>query len=231
MSGDGKHRPRRDFYSIAHRAGNNLRQTEIALSADVDAIECDFWHDRGRLTLRHERKLPGLPILYDKWFIRWTWGQLSLRKLLREVNFRAELFLDIKSASTRAADSVLELYADHESMMPPTQVCSKEWSVLDRIARAGTDLRLFYSIGRYGSVDALFERAKQPRPPAGTSIRHTRLSPELVERLHEHGIQVYAWTVNNRERAKELISWGVDGIVSDDLAVFELDPEQTTALR
>lgn len=201
----------------------------MALAAGVDAIECDFWHDRGRLTLRHERKLPGLPILYDKWYFRWMWGELSLRKLLREVNFRAELFLDIKSSTARAADSVLELYNDHESMMPATLVCSKEWGVLDRIARAGTDLRLYYSIGRYGRIDALFDRALQPRPPAGTSIRHTRLSPELVHRFHDAGMQVFAWTVNNRQRAEELQAWGVDGIISDDLGVFALDPASTSA--
>jgi glycerophosphoryl diester phosphodiesterase len=216
--------PRRDFYSIAHRAGNNLTQTEIALKAGVDAIECDFWHARGRLALRHERKLPGLPILYDKWFVRWTWGELSLRHLLRAINRRAELFLDIKSASSRAADAVLELYRDHESLMPKTLVCSKQWSVLDRIARAGTDMEMYYSIGRYGGIPELLARAKEPLPPAGTSIRHTRLSREVVARFHDEGMRVFAWTVNNRERAEELVDWGVDGLISDDLDVFALDP-------
>ena len=230
MPGAGSVKRRRDFYSIAHRAGNNLTQTEVALNAGVDAIECDFWHDRGRLALRHERKLPGLPILYDKWFIRWTWGELSLRRLLREVNRRADLFLDIKSASPRAADAVLELHRDHEALMPKTLVCSKEWSVLDRIARGGTDMETFYSIGRYGNVEHLLERAKEPRPPVGTSIRHTRLSRELVERFHDARMKVFAWTVNNHERAAELVDWGVDGIISDDLEVFALDPTSAAAI-
>src|SRR6476661_861888 len=109
---------RRGPYAIAHRAGNNLHHLERALAVGADAIECDLWHHHGRLALRHERKLPALPILYDRWYIRWSLGVLRLPDLLREVNFRAELFLDIKSSTPRAADSVLELYHDNAAMLP-----------------------------------------------------------------------------------------------------------------
>lgn len=216
----------RGFYAIAHRAGNNLHHLEQALEAGVDAIECDFWHARGRLHLRHERKLPALPLLVDKWYIRWAWGSLSLRKLLREINFRAELFLDIKSSTPRAADAVLELYADHAAMMPRTRVSSGEWKLLDRIARARTGMELYYSIGRRSSIDALLRRAERDDPPAGTSIRHTLLSREVVDQLHASNLQVFAWTVNTRNRAEELLSWDVDGIISDDLEVLRWHGEE-----
>jgi glycerophosphoryl diester phosphodiesterase len=32
---------------------------------------------------------------------------------------------------------------------------------------------------------------------------------------------VYAWTVNKDDRARELLGWGVDGIISDDVSLFE----------
>ena len=54
-------------------------EVHAALTAGADAIECDFWHARGRLELRHERKIPALPIVFDKWYVRWQWGELSLR--------------------------------------------------------------------------------------------------------------------------------------------------------
>jgi glycerophosphoryl diester phosphodiesterase len=210
----------RGFYAIAHRAGNNLHHLERALDAGVDAIECDFWHDNGRLTLRHERKLPALPVLYDKWYLRWSWGELSLPSLLREINFRAELFLDIKSSTPKAASVVLDLYHDNEAMMPRTIVSSPQWRLLDQIAAAATEMRMCYSVRNAGGVDALFRRCEQDLPPAGTSIRHTLLSEVLVARLHAAGLKVYAWTVNTARRAEELRGWGVDGIISDDLDVF-----------
>jgi glycerophosphoryl diester phosphodiesterase len=51
-----------------------------------------------------------------------------------------------------------------------------------------------------------------------------------VERLHGAGLEIYAWTVNNDTRARELLSWGVDGIISDDIGIFEaLDGETATS--
>jgi glycerophosphoryl diester phosphodiesterase len=222
-------KPSRGFYAIAHRAGNNLHQLEEALDAGIDAIECDFWHARGRLALRHERKLPGLPVIFDKWYLRFALGELSLRRLLAAISFRAELFLDIKSRTPRAADAVLDLYHDNASMMPHTLVCSYQWKLLDRIAEAKTDMELFYSIGSAGGVDALIKGMDRTHRPAGTSIRHTVLSADVVARLHAEGLQVFAWTVNTRHRAEELISWGIDGLISDDLEVLRLGEEITAA--
>lgn len=211
----------RPYVAIAHRAGNNLHQLERALEARANAIECDFWHAQGRLVLRHERKLPGIPVLFDKWFVRWAWGVISLRRLLREINFRSHLFVDIKSSTPRAADAVLELYNDHDAMMPHTDVSSNQWKLLDRLGAAGTDMRMFYSVGKPQMIDALFRRMERDHPPHGTSMRHTFLTPELVQRLHDAHLVIYAWTVNNHDRARELLSWGVDGIISDDIGVFE----------
>ena len=209
----------RGFYLIAHRAGNNLHQIDEAVAAGVDAIECDFWHDRGRLTLRHERKLPALPVLYDRWHVRWSWGELSLPQMLRELNLRAELFLDIKSSTPEAAASVLALRADLGSKMPRTLVSSREWPLLDRLAAADTDMRMFYSVLRASGIMPMLRRAERAPAPAGTSIRHTLLSEPLVKQLHDAGLQVYAWTVNTKHRAEELRAWGVDGIISDDYKV------------
>jgi glycerophosphoryl diester phosphodiesterase len=141
-----------------------------------------------------------------------------LRKLLREINFRAELFLDVKSKTPRAADALLDLYHDNASMMPHTLVSSHTWKLLDRIAEAGTDMELFYSIGTADGIDSLIRR--RPRAAAGTSIRHTLLSAEAIARFHDAGLQVFAWTVNTRHRAEEVLSWGADGIISDDLGVL-----------
>lgn len=210
----------RGFYAIAHRAGNNLHHLERALAAGVDAIECDFWHDHGRLALRHERKLPALPVLYDRWYLRFSWGELSLPSLLREINFRAELFLDIKSSTPKAASVVLDLYHDYEAMMPRTIVSSPQWRLLDQLAAAGTEMRMFYSVKNLSGVEELLRRCRQDLPPAGTSIRHTLLSEVLIARLHAAGLKVFAWTVNTPLRAHELRSWGVDGIISDDLEVL-----------
>ena len=44
---------------------------------------------------------------------------------------------------------------------------------------------------------------------------HRNLTKERLDELHARGIKVIPWTVNEKDRMKELISWGVDGIISD----------------
>jgi glycerophosphoryl diester phosphodiesterase len=52
--------------------------------------------------------------------------------------------------------------------------------------------------------------------------RHALLDAAVVARAHAAGLAVAAWTVNDPERAKALVAWGVDTIITD--AVDVLDP-------
>lgn len=44
---------------------------------------------------------------------------------------------------------------------------------------------------------------------------HLPLRPETVAEMHELGVEVIPWTVNDRTRMSTLIRWGVDGLISD----------------
>jgi len=44
---------------------------------------------------------------------------------------------------------------------------------------------------------------------------HTELTRELLERAHLLGLKVIPWTVNQPDDMRRLISWGVDGLISD----------------
>ena len=51
----------------------------------------------------------------------------------------------------------------------------------------------------------------------GLDAHHGILSPELIQRLHEKGIPVNCWTIDDPLRAEELISWGVDQLTTNIL--------------
>lgn len=51
----------------------------------------------------------------------------------------------------------------------------------------------------------------------GLDIRHTFLTKELVDELHAKGIEVNCWTVDEPERAAELVDMGVDYITTNIL--------------
>lgn len=48
-------------------------------------------------------------------------------------------------------------------------------------------------------------------------IRHTALDKEKIDLLHANGVKVNCWTVDDPDRAAELIEWGVDFITSNIL--------------
>lgn len=48
-------------------------------------------------------------------------------------------------------------------------------------------------------------------------LEHVLITPERVRQVHAGGRKVLAWTVNDADRAGELLALGVDGIVTDNL--------------
>lgn len=57
--------------------------------------------------------------------------------------------------------------------------------------------------------------------PTIYSPDHRLVTPKLVQECHRLGMKVIPWTVNTKERLKELKSMGIDGVISDDPRIFE----------
>ena len=53
------------------------------------------------------------------------------------------------------------------------------------------------------------------------SLHDKLASKKLIDKLHEHNFKVYVYTVNSKERIKDLESIGVDGIFTDDVRLFK----------
>lgn len=51
--------------------------------------------------------------------------------------------------------------------------------------------------------------------PNSYSPEHSILTPEIVSELHAKGMKVIPWTINETSRMNTLLSWGVDGIITD----------------
>lgn len=51
--------------------------------------------------------------------------------------------------------------------------------------------------------------------PEVYSCYYKLLSKDMIAELHEAGIKVIPWTINEVEDMQELIQWGVDGIITD----------------
>jgi len=47
------------------------------------------------------------------------------------------------------------------------------------------------------------------------AFNHTLLTVDIIKKFKEKGKFIWAWTINDSEVAKELLNWGVDGIITD----------------
>jgi glycerophosphoryl diester phosphodiesterase len=63
--------------------------------------------------------------------------------------------------------------------------------------------------------EEIFERVVADK--MDVDVAHGELTEELIARFHNAGIVVNCWTVDNKERAEELASWGVDFITTNIL--------------
>jgi glycerophosphoryl diester phosphodiesterase len=54
-------------------------------------------------------------------------------------------------------------------------------------------------------------------------LKHTLVTEALIAELHNHGLRLAVWTVNDPVRASELLSWGVDAVITD--AIDRIQPK------
>jgi len=55
---------------------------------------------------------------------------------------------------------------------------------------------------------------------AFTSVGAEYVTAEIVDAVHDMGMLVKTWTVNNQSEAQRLAALGVDAIISDSLTEF-----------
>ena len=48
-------------------------------------------------------------------------------------------------------------------------------------------------------------------------LHHEAVTKNLLEQVQQAGFRLAAWTVNDPERAKELLNWGIDAVITDNI--------------
>ncbi len=198
---------------IAHAAGNSSRSIGEARIGRPDYVEVDLWVHRDHLEARHERRLPwGLPLLFEKWYLARPRGASHGIETIVAGATPAGVFFDLKSGGPTA----VRLVAEALRAAPPTTrfAASSQWWPILRDLAEQAEIPCFYSIDVQAKLDLFLSLLRREPRPAGVSCEHRLLDRATVDRLHEAGLLVVAWTVDDLERAAELAGMGVDGITT-----------------
>ena len=128
------------------------------------------------------------------------------------------LTVEVKAAAAQRPlfEAIRRAGAEHRVIAAGEKVsCRTEFAGYPGPTSASAhDLRRLYILHRMHLGvfwSAGVEAAQMPETWEGRRI----LTPEFVQELHAHGVDVHVWTVNEADDMQRLLDWGVDGIVTD----------------
>ncbi len=234
-----------DFIRIAHRGAsgiapeNTLTAFKTAIEIGVDAIELDL----------HGTVDNQIVVIHDPTLDRTTdlnglIKQTALKKIKQadagswfDQKFAGETIPTLSEVLTFAADktiSVLEIKDTTITKRVVEIVC--EMDVLNQVIIISFDFSAIETVrsvepkistgllssGRNGSVCPI--QLCQKLCSIGSNIlnvHHELITPEFAYEVRRRGITLWCWTVDDIDRIRELLSYGVQGITSNYPDIFE----------
>lgn len=139
----------------------------------------------------------------------------------RDTGLRLNIELKPTGRETDFEKNVIDIVREY-GMEDRCVITSQVYSVLVRAKACDENITTVYVTSlAYGSIDRLSAADH-------FSVQSTSVTRRLVSRVHNHGSQVYAWTVNTKGAIDRMIKRNVDNIITDDV---ELARQRVTESR
>ena len=196
----------------AHRHGNDLALLAAAEASGVDMVEVDVHLFGGWLEARHEKTVGPVPLVFERgvWRLQWNPPRLRLDAVLATMAADTRLHVDLKGWDRRLSRRVAKELNGRSFL-----VSSRVWWLLGPF-RQLEGVQVVRSLGARWQR-WLFLRWVRRGSADGVAIRSDLLSPRLALAIKERASLLLVWRVNDRAHAEQLRSWGVDGVVVDNL--------------
>jgi glycerophosphoryl diester phosphodiesterase len=121
------------------------------------------------------------------------------------------LHVDIEAKAAAAADAVLAETAGRPGLR--FAISSFDHGVLRHVRSRDAGIELWPLI--YGVTTEAIVTAKELGSPR-LAANDTMLNEEIIEFAGANGLEIWVWTVNDPDRAEQLVGWGATGICTDD---------------
>ena len=210
------------YLVVAHRAGNRPETVAPALER-ADMVELDAHVFRGRVEVRHAKVLRPTSRLWEKWYLLPENTTVpSLKTILDSIPPEVPIMVDLKCFTPRAGRRIRREVPEDRNLI----VSCRSWWVLPvfrdrrgtvmlRSCRSRLQLRLVTRIPGLGDR-------------VGVVAHQEVLDPDNIRALRGRTPNVFTWAVESIERGRELVEWGVTGLIVDDLGLdwdrLHIDP-------
>lgn len=210
---------------ILHRGGNLRNLLPLATHPAVDAIEADIWIRGDQIVAHHDRPLGPLPLMIGPRGVhRERRNPVHLPEIIEAVGgteSHSDLVLDLRSWFADPAPDLAKALLQLPNRRHLTVSC-EVWAIADRLRAWVPDLRVAYSIRSEPQLRRFIaDGIEHNTGSVAVAIRESLLhSAAEVRSLKRYATAITAWTVDDPDRGLELAAWGVDGIVSNHIAVL-----------
>lgn len=221
----------RRLWNVAHRGAsserpeNTLPAFELAIVQDADVVECDV-----RATSDG-----ALLVLHDATVDRTTSGTGALREMtaaqaraldagggeriprLAEVldlaRGRVRVNVDLKEPDI--VEAAIAEVRDAEVVDGVTFISflPEVWEQLEALTPESPRIHLIDSAAGLASL-AMGDSGSQSIA-TGVGVPHEIVNEGMVDRMHRHGVGVFAWTVDDPDEMRRLIACDVNGVVTN----------------
>lgn len=214
-----------------HAPENTVLSVKKALAFGVDGIEIDVFRcQSGEIVVFHDKSLDKLTNGSGK-IEEKTLKQLSklrvmgsepiptLDKIIDVIDGRTLLNIELKGKNTAEGVFNIMKKAIENGRWKVNQlfVSSFDWE----------ELRNFKKLTNQFGIAVLTEKSPLGAIPVAHELNafainplHSRLTQKIVDDIHREGFEIHTWAVNEKNRIEELISWQVDGIITDFPELF-----------
>lgn len=143
----------------------------------------------------------------------------TLESVLIEAKDKIKLNIELKpmKKDDTVAKQTIDLIKKYD-MEDQVVITCMDYDVLQEAKKYSHLIKYGYiivmSIGDINSIDADF-----------ISIESSLVKPALVSKLHNMHKEIHVWTVNDEDTAKEMMSLGVDNIITDNVNLIRKEKE------
>lgn len=202
---------------------NSFSSFDLAVHMGFEQLEMDIWKSAdGILYVCHDNSLKNaagknLKITETESSvldgIRLSNGDKlpRLSEVFDEISSNAVYLIELKNGKSDVK-ALAELLKEYESIQH--SICLQAWD-LETLAEIESEFPYMFTMFLMPGLDRL-DQALEDDALSGLAIQYQQLDRKTVDRIHESGKQVWAWTVNKNQQIQEMVQLGVDGIISDN---------------
>lgn len=142
----------------------------------------------------------------------------TLEQLLALTLGKAVLAIELKAAEME--DKVKTALENAGAKPSDVIIFAWEPKTLSRMRELEPELSTIYLVEKMptGGKERLFKDA-EGSGATGLGMNHTLVDEAFIRDAHARDLEVFAWTVNEPKRMRQLAAWGIDTLISDDPAL------------